>query len=178
MQTVTIIPRPIEGTASNIDGSSVILDAALVQNCRMIFPKLPSVTFMLQRINLPEIRLNQIKQFTRYVDPNQIGEKVVFEPFQMTFIVDKYFKNWSSIFNWMKSLSVDGSAIDQTDNPIININGIDTFRFIGAWPTSLGNLTFDTTVPDAAYIKCTLTINYDYMDLLGSYQTIDSTYSS
>lgn len=175
MDNITFIPRPVLGTAENNDGSPILLDILQVQEGRLFFPKLPDVVFFLQNIQLPSINVNSVSQNTRYVDTNEIGEKVNYAPFSITFLVDKQFKNWSSIFNWMKRMSVAGTVVGDTDNPVLIIDGKETLRFIGSWPTSLGGIELASTVSESQNVKATLTINYDYMDLL-QWTTADSSY--
>lgn len=177
MDTISLIPNANIGNASMVDGSPVILDGLLAQDCRLYFPLLPDVTFFLQSIQLPNISVKNVVQATRYVDANQIGEKLNFESFSISFMVDKKFKNWSSIFNWMKKMTVNGSSIDLVDNPILIINGQHTLKFVDAWPMSLSGIQMDATLPQAEYVKASLTLNYDYVDYVGSYATVDSTYN-
>jgi hypothetical protein len=175
MQEITLVPNKNIGSATLPDGSPVVLDSLLTSNCRLSFPKLQGVQFWLQNVNLPQINVTEVKQPTRFVDPNQIGEKLKFTPFSVIFTVDKYMSNWSSIFNWMKAMTVDGSSVDLTDDVVLIINNTEILRFVGAWPTILGGLEFSATAPEATYVKSSLTINYDYIDLLQN-TTVDSSY--
>ena len=155
--------------------SQLSLDALLSNNCKLVFPKLPHVEFWLQTVSLPRIVVNEVKQPTRFIDPNEIGEKLNFSPFNVTFIVDKQMKNWSSIFNWMKEMTVSGSNVGYVDNPVLVIDNKEMINFVGAWPTILGGIDFAATVQEATYVISTLSINYDYINLLQN-QTVDSVY--
>lgn len=172
----TICTNDNIGNITMQDGTPVILDSLLVQDCKIFFPKLPYVQFSLQSIAPPEIRVNEVKQLTRYVDPNEIGEKVIYEPFTVTFLVDKLLRNYSEIFNWMKRMTANGSIVGEVDEPILFIDNKPSLQFVGAWPTRLGGIQFNATVPQAEYVTCSLTLNYDYMNLVNSYSTIDSVY--
>lgn len=176
MTDITLVENPTVGAASMRDGSPVIMDALTTNNCRLSFPSLPGVVFMLQTVSLPDVYVNEVKQNTRYVDPNEVGEKLNFSPFAVTFIVDKYMKNWSAIYNWMKRMTVAGSNVDEQDNPVLIINNTEVLRFIGAWPTRLGGLDFDATADGVEYMKATLNVNYDYFDYIGEFATVDSVY--
>ena len=174
---ITLNPNTNIGTSEMKDGSPiVILDALLVQDCKIVFPKLPTVAFALQTIALPTIGINEVKQPTRYVDANEVGEKVKFEPFTLSFIVDKYMKNWSEIFNWMKRITANGSNVGEVDEPTLIVGNKPSLKFIGAWPTSLSGMSFDTTNPQAEYVICQLSLNYDYVDFVGTFTTSDSSY--
>lgn len=176
MEKKTIQTKPNIGDAYTMDGSKTNLDALLVQDCRIFLPKLPHVQFWLKTMSLPEVRVNEVNQHTRYVDPNEIGEKVVFQPFSVTFIVDKYMQNWAEIFNWMKRMTANGSVVGEVDDIVLIIGGKDAIKFVGSWPMVLGGLTFDNSEPDAKYMTCSLVINYDYFDYVGQYKQTDSSY--
>lgn len=175
---ISLIPNPTLGSAAMKDGSVLVLDGLLVQDCRLFFPKLPTVNFFLQKVVLPDIRVNEVKQRTRFVDPNEIGEKVNYEPFTVNFMVDKYMKNWNEIFDWMKKMTVQGSNVGMVDDAILIVGGKHTVKFVGSWPMALTRIEYDATLPQAEYVYCGLTINYDYIDYVGQFATVDSSYTS
>lgn len=180
MVDITLVPNEQLGIAIDANDSPLSFDALLENNCRLSFPKLPLVQFWMQDIKLPQIVINQVKQYTRYVDTNEIGEKIIYEPFTITFVVDKTLANYSSVFNWMKSITVQGSATGNSiakgtvDTPVLIVNNLPVLQFVDAWPSALGGLIF--TNESSEYVKCDLTINFDYMNLMQN-TTSDSSYT-
>jgi len=165
------------GSASMQNGDFLTFDGLPNNQYSMIIPSLPNVQFFLQKFSLPSVSVKSIDLYSRIVDYNEIGEKINYEPFTVTFLVDKYSRNWASVFNWMKSMTADGSNIGHTDDVDLLINNQPLCRFMGSWPMILSGFEFDTTVEGLVYIKSTLTMNYDYMDYTGTFQTVDSQYS-
>ncbi len=176
-QDISLVPNTNMGSATLVDGTEFVFDILQNQDCQLFFPTLPEVNFFTQRVMLPTVTVNQIKQPTRYVDTNQVGEKLHFDNFTFSFLVDKKFRNWSSIFNWMKRMTVNGSNVGETDDPVLIVSGIHTLRFVGAWPTSLGGFDVNTVSAVSTNVSTMLTINYDYIDYTGVYTTPDSTYT-
>ena len=170
MQTIDLVP------SANIGQADGTLDGLLVQNCKIQFAKLPTVRFFLQEIELPEITVNEVKQYTRYVDPNQIGEKVNYEPFTLRFMVDSRMRNYAEIFTWMKRMTVSGSKVDETDEVTLIVDNQQILQFHGCWPMKLGGLEFSTTEQQHKYMTCSMTLNYDYADLIGQWETVDTVY--
>jgi hypothetical protein len=183
MTDITLTPNANKGTAS-YNSNPLSIDALLANNCRLSFPHLPEVQFWLQDIKLPQISINKVQQLTRYVDTGEIGEKMNYDPFTVSFVVDKNLTNWSAIFNWMKSITVQGSATgnnissttnkNTADTPVLIINNLPFLAFVDSWPTALGGLDFSNA--SSEYVTCSLTINYDYINLLTN-TTSDSSYN-
>lgn len=164
------------GTASQQNGDFLTFDGLSNNRFSIIIPSLPNVSFFIQKFSLPNVRVNQVELQTPIVDYNEIGEKLDFEPFVVTFMVDKYLRNYSEVFNWMKEMTVLGTNVGKTDDIVLKINNEDYIRFYGAWPTSLTGLDFDATTEEFKYIIAEVTLNYDYFDMIGRFATSDSSY--
>lgn len=165
------------GTAAMSNGDFLTFDILVKNKFALIIPSLPNVQFFLQKFEMPDISVHNVNVATRFVDYNEIGTKLDFEPFNATFLVDKYSRNWSSIYNAMKAMTVEGSNIGHTDDIVLLVDGKELLRFCGAWPTSLTGYSMDSTIEDVQYVKATVTFNYDYIDLLGAFTTVDSSYA-
>lgn len=166
------------GSASMQNGDFLTFDGLPNNKFSLIIPSLPNVVFFLQTFSLPEIRVNEIEIPTRFVDYNGIGEKLDYQPFQVSFLVDKYSRNWVSVFNWMKSMTVGGTNVDKTDDIVLMIDGKEFIRFMGAWPMTLTSYRLDSTVETFTYVTASVTFNYDYLEVLGQFATTDSAYTS
>lgn len=145
------------------DGEELSYDGLPNGAFRLIFPKAPFMTMFLQQFDLPGIQVREVGRPSPVTNFTEVGEKLNYIPFTVTFLVDKKLKNYKEIYDWMKRMTVRGSSIDEHDNPRLIINDKLHVEFVGAWPTSLGNLTFMTTNNDVVYLTCTATFNYDYI---------------
>jgi hypothetical protein len=158
------------------NGEFLTFDVLIKNRFSLIIPSVPDVTFFIQNFEFPTVTVNEVNITSRIVDYNGIGEKLNYEPVNLTFLVDKYSRNWASVFNWMKKMTVDGSSVDFEDNIVLMIDGKEFLRFNGAWPTALTGYSLDSTIEDVQYVKATVTFNYDYFDYLGQFTTVDSVY--
>lgn len=148
------------------DGSAVSYDGALASGFRLSFPKVTWLTLFLQEANVPDVSVTEVSRPTRFADINEIGEKMKYGHFSCSFLVDKELKNYKEVFNWMRRMTVAGSVIDEIDNPILIVNNIEMFRFVGAWPMSISNLSFVANSTDATYLTATAVFNFDYMEFV------------
>lgn len=154
------------GYITMADGSEVSYDALPNTNFRLLIPKLPWVTMFLQGFETPPINVDVVQRPTQYIDVQEIGEKIVYGDVQITFLVDKNLKNYKEIFAWMKRMTVAGTQVGESDNPILVINGKEIMRFVEAWPKALTNLNFITNANDVQYLTATATFNLDYFEFV------------
>lgn len=148
------------------DGRPVTYDGLPNTNFRVLFPKANNMIFFLQEFDLPSIGVKEVVRPTRFVDINEVGEKLIYQPFTCKFLVDKELYNFKEIYNWMKRMTVSGSNVGETDNAVLVINGKHQIRFNDCWPTSISGLQFITNATDVQYITATATWNYDYLEML------------
>ncbi len=175
--TISLIPNANQGNVTYTDGTTAITDILPVQSAKLSFPNLTEVMFFLQEFTLPDISIGIDEQPTPYVDLKHVGEKVVYSNWDCTFKVDKFFNNWGTVFNWMKSITVDGSAIDNTSNPVLYINNTPTLQYMNAFPVGLSGSKFASNEQGMMYVTANMTIAYDYINFLGYGNTIDSSYN-
>ena len=165
------------GSASMPDGSPLNYDLLPNNKFRLIIPGLEMVEFFLQDFVLPDIVVHQVNLDSRYVTVNEIGEKCVFGNFTVRFMIDKGFRNWSSIFAWQKRMTSQGSKVGESRSVVLLLDNVETFRFAGSWPTRLGGFSLSTTESGVSYLTAECEFNVDYFDLIGPNQTVDTVYN-
>ena len=164
------------GEATMKNGDFLTFDPLPSNKYSLFIPSLPNVQFFLQSFTLPSVSVKEISVSTPYLDYAQIGEKMNFEPFNVTFLVDKYTRNWTSVYNWMKAMTVNGSNVDKTEDMVLLIDGKDFVRFVNAWPSVLSGFVLDTTLSDTIYVKSSTSFQYDYFNIVSQFATSDSSY--
>tara|TARA_B100000029_G_scaffold494422_1_gene558138 strand:- start:48 stop:521 length:474 start_codon:yes stop_codon:yes gene_type:complete len=121
---------------------------------------LPNTSFFIQTVNLPGIALEgaalatpQLQSFSRHTGV------ITYEPLNVTFMIDEYLKNWQEVFEWMIGeenkytsavLTILSSAMNATME----------FHFKDIFPTSLSEVSFDSTTTDPVYQVATVSFNY------------------
>ena len=121
---------------------------------------LPKTSFFVQTVNLPGITLEgavmatpQLQNFTRHTGI------ITYEPLNVTFMIDEYLKNWQEVFQWMvgeenKYTTAVLTILSSSMNPTME------FHFKDIFPTSLSEVSFDSTTTDPVYQVATVNFNY------------------
>ena len=77
------------------------LDYASPTQFRFGIHQLPKVEFFTIGLNLPGISSGVITVATPFKDIPTMGDKLTYENLSITFIVDEYLENYTSLHNWM-----------------------------------------------------------------------------
>ena len=121
---------------------------------------LPNTTFFIQTVNLPGVTLEaqavatpQLQNLTRHTGI------ITYETLSVTFMIDEYLKNWQEIYEWIvgdesKYTSAVLTILSSSMNPTMEIHFKDIF------PTTLSEITFDSTTTDPVYQIGTVSFNY------------------
>lgn len=154
------------------------------------FSRLPNVTYFCQTISIPGVSTGEAYQPTPFVDLYAPGDKLIYEPLVITFVVERTMNSWNEIYMWMRGMTfpVDfaeyrnlnkisrHSAAKSTNKPqysdcmITLLSGSNTplvrFKFYDAFPTSLTNIVLSTTESPDDIITADMTLRYSYFDLV------------
>lgn len=150
---------------------------------RLVFDKLPTVTYMCTSADLPSLTMAEAAISTPANILYEPGDKMFFEPFNVRFKVDEDLVNYIEIFDWMVGLGWPEETQQHTSFVTYTNNGLartrtnvfsdctlqvltshknlnKKFVFHDAFPNAITPITFDSTVSDIDYIECDLTIRY------------------
>ena len=121
---------------------------------------LPKTSFFIQSVNLPGVTLEgavistpQLQNFSRHTGI------ITYDPLNVTFLIDEYLKNWQEVFQWMvgeenKYTSAVLTILSSAMNPTME------FHFKDIFPTTLSEISFDSTTTDPTYQVSTVSFNY------------------
>lgn len=147
---------------------------------QFIFARMPNLTYFCQNVSLPGAGLSEIIRNTPFVDLYVPGEKLVYEPIDITFLVDEDLRTWLEIYDWMVGLTFPedfnqyrrmlkeksdfgGTVSDATLTILTNKNQTNIrVKFKDCFPTSLGALPFDSTSDANQVMTSTLSLRYNY----------------
>ncbi len=154
------------------------------------FSRLPSVVYFCQTISIPGVSTGEAYQPTPFVDLYAPGDKLIFEPLVITFIVDQSMQAWNEIYMWMRGMTfpVDFSEYRNLDKisrysaalatkkpqysdlMVTVLSGanlpIVKFKYYDAFPTSLTNIILSTTESSDDILTADMTLRYSYFDLI------------
>ena len=132
------------------------LDYASPTQFKFNIIKLPKVEYFCTSVNVPGVSLGDATQATSLKNIPLPGDKLTYEPLQMTFIVDENLENFQEIHGWLVGL---GYPRDHTEFQNLLASGTDRFPGRGtAVKTEPGkdrNATADT---GGTYSDATLTV--------------------
>lgn len=134
-------------------------------NFRLEIVGAPQLNFFMQNVNLPSINSAGIETpYKNFVKPIQ-SDRIDYDPLNVTFTVDEDLENYLFLFNWMKDSAYKERPIDFTKDITLHLltnNKTQNIKviFYDAFPVSLGELSFDSTVTDPTPIICTCMFRY------------------
>jgi hypothetical protein len=150
------------------------------------FDRIGSVQYFCQSINVPGISLGQGVYNTPLADIPIAGNKLTYNPLEIDFTINEDVESWNQIQLWMKSIASPKSiqernsltalqtnyknskltsysdatliVLSALNNPILSV------RFINTFPTSLGDIQFDTKQSADDILTATASFAYEYFE--------------
>ena len=164
----------------------------------LLIKKLPNTKYFSTGVNIPSVSVAEVQQPTNLGRNVLIpGDKINFGEITVTFIVDENMENWTELYQWMSQItsstdpekyrSLVGAArradlpYDGSGDPdavysdmtiVVTTAANNPNRYIriqGAFPTSLGEITMDTTVAGGlSYVTCTASFQFTTFEIASS----------
>ena len=150
----------------------------------LTFDRLGPTQFFCQSVNLPGINLGQAPINTPMGDVFAPGNKIIYNPLNVHFLLDETLAGWQQIHDWFRSIASPESfdernrlsnlqsnystaakksysdatltVLSALNNPILRI------RFTNMFPISLSDVVFDTTQSADDIMTGDVTLMFDY----------------
>jgi len=150
------------------------------------FLRLPNMQFFCQTVSLPGMNLSAIPRNTPFVDYPVPGEKLVYDPLTITFLVDEDLASWREIHDWMraigfptkfeeyknlKNISKFASSVapqfSDATLVVMNSNNVGNYRFKfhDAFPMTLAPFTLSTVTGAETIMTADATFSFSFFDL-------------
>lgn len=145
-----------------------------------IIPSLPFAKYFCQSVTMPGVSTSEVTVSTPFVDTYRHGDKLVFEPLSLTFLVDEDMRTWEESFNWLTSLTfpqkfgqyrtIKANKTEAYYDGVLTINtnaNIPNMRikFARCHPTSLTGIDFNSSDTADVTPSATITFRYDYYEI-------------
>ncbi len=150
------------------------------------------VSFFSNSANIPGLSLGVAEQPTYLKDIDIPGDRIIFEDFNLRFIVDENLENYMQIQNWIRGLgypeslqeiydlqSQENNIVDTRANKQMNIYSDGTLQVLNSngrvqfevvfkdmFPYNLSSLEFDATNPDTEYFTADVSFKYTIYDIV------------
>ena len=156
----------------------------------LLVKKLPNTKYFATGVNIPAVSIGESIQPTRLGANIKVpGDKIQFGEITITFIVDENMENWTELYNWMEGITGstdtekyrllvgankrDGQPYDYSEDGdqlysdmviVVTTAANNPNRYVriqDAYPSSLGEITMDTTVSGGiTYVTCTASFQF------------------
>jgi len=140
---------------------------------RFSIENLPNTNWFTTAVNIPGISLGEVNHPTPFMQTQVPGNDLVFDPINITFLVDEDLQNWREIFDWMNGLGFPNEYPEYarqkakqiySDATLIvlnsNMNPNYQIIFKDLFPTNLSEISFDSSTGDVVPIQVTATFRY------------------
>ena len=83
------------------------LNQSLAQSTKftLTFSRLPYVTFFCSAVNLPGVSAGNTLQNTPFSDLPVPGDKIEYEPLDISFLVDEDYRSWFTVHDWIRGIT-------------------------------------------------------------------------
>lgn len=164
------------------------LDLLQSTKFRLTFDRLPGLTYFCQTANFPGVSLTEVLRNTPFVDLYAPGEKIVYDTFNATFIVDEDLRSWTEVHDWIRGMTFPtsfeeyarlseqaaGSQIGLNTNlkPQYSAATLTLFtnknnpnfrlKFVDMFPTSLSTIILNTQDTAEVIVTADATFRFAY----------------
>jgi hypothetical protein len=152
---------------------------------KFILNRAPKVAFFSNSANIPGLTLGIAEQPTYLKDVDIPGDKIEFDDFRLTFLVDENLENYLQIQKWIRGLGFPESlqeifdlqneerVLENKNSPMMNIYSDGTLQVLNSafspnfkvvfkdmFPYSLSPLEFNATETDTEYFTAEVLFKY------------------
>lgn len=157
-------------------------NTSILQSTKFTFiiPDMPFLKYFCQTVSLPSITTSEVTVPTPFSNTYRHGDKLIFEPFTITAIVDEDLRVWEETYKWLQGLtrpssyeqyikSKDPKAPLYYDGFLtLNTNANKPnlrIKFHNCHPTSIGMINFDTKIDADTIPTADFTFRYDLFEI-------------
>ena len=101
---------PTSGTGGSLSRQPDVFDYSQINQFRVYLPLFPITEWFVTRANIPGVTLGQAVQATPFTDMPVVGDKLTYDDFYFTFIVDEQLKNYQEMHNWLVNIGFPASG--------------------------------------------------------------------
>lgn len=137
---------------------------------KLVIDGYPNTSFFCQRVSLPGLTIGDTTVNLPQSNWQFVGDKYVFNPLEVTLIVDEDMENYLEIYNWMNDIIMADDVYSQIKRASVVIlsshnNPIKTFSFNNVFPISMSNLDLELTQTDIQYSTTSITFAYSTFEV-------------
>lgn len=132
-------------------------------------PNFTNIEYFCTAVNLPSMTMGEVSLNYQNQQGYFPGDHITFDQLRIKFLVDENMTNYIEAINWMKKNAYDTKPF-RSDLILSALTANNTvnkqYQFHDAFPTSIGELNFNTQAPTVEYISCDMTLRFNYFKVL------------
>jgi hypothetical protein len=124
--------------------------------------KFANTEFFITSFGIPSISSGEVQTNFRNTIGYMPGESRTFDSLSLRFAIDEDMKNYTEIFDWLKSNTEKLERHDMILSVMSSHNNVNKqFQFKDAFPTSLSGVEFNAQSTDVEYLQADVTFRYN-----------------
>jgi len=157
-------------------------NTSLLQSARFTFTfsKLPFLKYFCQSVQVPGVSTSAVQVSNPFADIYRHGDKMVYEPFVITALLDEDIRVWEETYDWLTAMTKPQNFnqyarfFDEKRHPyhdgLLTINSNSNLQnirihFKNCHPVSLSNIPFDTKVNADTTFTAEIAFRYDFFTI-------------
>lgn len=160
--------------------TNIKIDTFQQQNFRMVFDRLPTVSYLTNEFNVPGISGGVATQGTPFNPVPLPGDGIQYEYFTLRFNLDEDWKNYIEIQNWLNQINfpqafeqyrqlAEQDLRDMSDAELLVMNNANLptrkITFKDAFPVSLSGFPLDAGAQGSAPLPVTGVFAYSFFEI-------------
>lgn len=139
----------------------------------------PNLEFFAQTVSHPSVTLTPSDLPFRRANTYLAGDKLTFDEFSATIILDEDMKSYIEMYQWMERLVeqnnrpatvIQDNLVPTTADITLSVltshnNGNKKIKYVDCIPTSIGNINFEATVSDVQYLTFAISFRTNYFTI-------------
>lgn len=154
-------------------------------NATVVFSKIPTFEFLIQRFSIPGISLGTVDLYGRTGMFSRPGEMLRFEkPLVLEIIMDEGYVAFQEILDWLELIAGSDDPVERdlskytTDARIVildnNGKGVGAVNFHHVYPTGISSIQYAITNSGVTYVKFSATFDYSIYKFDKGYESLCS----
>lgn len=136
-------------------------------NFKLVIPKNPEVNYFLQTCSVPGVSMGPTDTPFRNNEAFMPGNVVQKQNLSVSIILDEDLETYVSIYNWLTSFIDQDVWRNLTQDIQIHVLSSNkrvnkTFTFVQAFPVTIGEIPFDSTVNESTQVAFTCDFRFQY----------------
>jgi hypothetical protein len=141
---------------------------------------MPFLKYFCQSINLPGVATSAVSVETPFSATYRHGDKLVYDAFTVTVLIDEDLRVWEETYNWLRALTfpqefrqyyrnTNGKQVAYHDGILtVNTNANNPnirIKFVNCHPVSLSGFSFSAAESAMTTITSEISFRYDYYEI-------------